>query len=86
MAIQAYLPRGFSTWHLQPLVGLGAPFSCPRLEAAGSVAHCTLRDRSEQGLIVRCGHPGETLCDPFGPDLYGVFEAQLPRVNASLWS
>lgn len=71
-------------WHLQPLVGLGAALARPGLYSTGPIADPLLRDRMEEDRGAIGGAAGETLSDPFGPELYRMFEARLPRMHAGL--
>ena len=56
----------------------------PAALSPGSIADLLLRDRVEEEHGAFGGAVGETLSNPFGPELYRMFEAQLPRMHAGL--
>ena len=66
------------------MVGLGASLARPRLYSTGPIADLLLRDRVEEDRGAFGGAGGETLSNPFGPELHRMFEAQLPRMHAGL--
>src|SRR5579883_3156222 len=82
--MQAHLPAGFCAWHLQPLVWFGAALARPRFYATRAIADLLLRDRLEKDRGVRDSHAGETMAEPFGPQLHRMLEAQLTRMHAGL--
>ena len=70
-------PRSF-----QPRIGLGSAFTGMRFYSSGPITDGRLRDEAEQG--VRISTQIDAMRGPFGPQLRGVFEAQLPRMNAGI--
>ena len=82
--MQAHLPPGLWARHLQPLVRFGATLARPRFYPTGPIADPLLRDSLEKNRGVRDSDAGETMAEPFGPQLHRMLEAQLPRMHAGL--
>src|ERR1700691_3517478 len=77
ISTHSFTSLGPRSW--QPGIGLGSAFAGTRFYSSGSVADGGLCNESEQG--VRIGPQIDAMRGPFGPQLHGVFEAQLPRMN-----
>ena len=75
---------GLCAWHLQPLVWFGTALARPRFDASRMIADLLLRNCLEKDRGVRESHVGETMDEPFGPQLHRMLEAQLPRMLAGL--
>src|ERR1035437_586014 len=82
MSIPAHLFTSLVARDFQPRIGFGSAFLRPRFDASWPVADGELSDEAEQGG--RIGSEIDAMRGPLGPPLYGVFEAQLPRVKAGL--
>lgn len=68
--------------NLQPWVGLGSSLSHSWLDACGPVANPALGDQPEEmPTILR---RRQTSRDPLRPQLHGVFEAQVARINTDM--
>lgn len=82
--MQAYLPPGLFSRHLQPLIRFRASFSRARLEATGSITDFSLRDRAEEDFVGYGGETDKAQSNPFAPKLHGMLEAQLSRMHAAV--
>ena len=82
MSISAYSFTSLGARYFQPRIGLGSAFSRPRFDSPRPVAHPVLSNEPEQG--VRIGAQIDAVCGPLGPQLHGMLEAQLPRMNVRI--
>src|ERR1019366_704757 len=82
MSIPTHIFTSLVARDFQPRIGLGSAFARPWLDASWSVADGRLSDEPEQRG--RVGGQIYAMCGPLGPELHGMFEAHLPRVNAGL--
>lgn len=82
MAVLLDLPASVGTWHLQPWVWFWPSFSHSRLDTPGPMADLALGDQREQQLAILRGR--KSSCDPLGPQLNRVLEAQATRVHAGI--
>src|SRR5450759_3798846 len=82
MSIPTYIFTSLVARDFQPRIGLGSAFTCAWFDASWPVADSRLSDEPEQRG--RSGSEIDAMRGPLGPQLYRMFEAQLPRVNAGL--
>src|SRR5665213_1969049 len=82
MSISAHSFTSLSPRSFQPGIGLGSTFTRARFYSSGPLTDDQLRDEPEQR--VRISAQINAMRGPFSPQLYGVFEAQLPRMNIGI--
>ena len=70
------------TRNLQPGIGLGSSLSHSRLDAPRPIADPALGDQRKQAPAILRGR--QTPRDPLRPQLHGVLEAQVTRVDAGI--
>ena len=78
MALSLDAPTCARSRLFEPMVGFGPTFSGTRLDPAGTVVDLRLRDQAEQQFVLR-QIAGQALRDPLGPQLHGMFEADVAR-------
>ena len=82
MSISAHSFTSFLPRHFQPGVRLGSTFAGARFYSSGAVADGQLRDEPEQSVGISAQI--DTMRGPFRPQLYGMLEAQVSRVNIGI--
>jgi hypothetical protein len=79
--MKPYLSTSAPSRNFQPRVGFGPTFPCAGLNTTWSVAHPQLPNQSEQKFLGCVATIAQAACDPFAPQLNGVFETERARMS-----